>query len=168
MRVVVLLLIVLAAGVQVACGSTSDSGDDCGRSPTASQPRTPRTGPTGAAGSTPIPRHSAPPPTAVPSRPPLPTPVNGRLSLTAANTGQTIVVPANTVIDVRLEPVSGSVWTVPESSDAQALPRLSASNACDTVKEATFRAVAGSGEISATRPHGDAEGRLIVTIRVAG
>jgi hypothetical protein len=80
---------------------------------------------------------------------------------------QTVVVPADTLIDVRLEPVSGSVWTLPESSDPQALPRLSATGACDTVKVATFRAV-GGGEIIATRPHGDAEARLIVTIRVAG
>jgi hypothetical protein len=89
------------------------------------------------------------------------------VALTAANTGQTIVVPAGTVIEVRLEPVSGSVWTLPESSDPQALPRLSASGACDTVKVATFRAI-GDGEINATRPHGDAVGRLVVTIRIAG
>ena len=37
--------------------------------------------------------------------------------------------------------------------------------ACVTV--ATFRAV-GGGEISATRPHGDAVARLVVTIRIAG
>jgi len=80
---------------------------------------------------------------------------------------QTIVVPANTVIEVRSEPVSGSVWTLPESSDPQALPRLSASGACDALKVAMFRAVA-DGEISVTRPHGDAEARLIVTIRVTG
>jgi hypothetical protein len=60
-----------------------------------------------------------------------------------------------------------SARTLPESSDPQALPRLSASGACDAVKMATFRAVSG-GEISATRPHGDAEARLIVTIRVTG
>ncbi|GIH19595.1 hypothetical protein [Rugosimonospora africana] len=94
-------------------------------------------------------------------------PVDGRLALTAANSGQTIVVPVATMIEVRLEPVSISVRTLPESSDPHALPRLSACGACDAVKVATFRAV-GDGEISATRPQGDAEARLIVTIRVAG
>lgn len=89
------------------------------------------------------------------------------MALTAGDTGQTIVVPADTVIEVRLEPVSGSVWTLSETSDPQALPRLSASGACDAVKVATFRAV-GGGEISATRPHGDAVGRLVVTILIAG
>ena len=57
------------------------------------------------------------------------------------------------------------MWTVPESSNPQTLPRLSASGPCDTVKTATFRAV-GDGEIDATRPHGDAIGRLVVTFRV--
>jgi hypothetical protein len=132
-----------------------------------SQPRGPRTGPDGAAGSASVPRHSAPPPSPTPSPPPPPTPVDGRLALTAANTGQTIVVPTATMIEVRLEPVSGSIWTLPESSDPHALPRLSTSGACDTVKVATFRAV-GDGEISATRPRGDAEARLIVTIHVTG
>jgi hypothetical protein len=89
------------------------------------------------------------------------------VALTAANTGQTIIVPADTVIEIRLEPVSDSVWTLPESSDPRALPRLSASGACDALKMATFRAVA-DGEISATRPQGDAEARLVVTIRIAG
>jgi hypothetical protein len=88
------------------------------------------------------------------------------VSLTAANTGQTIVVPGETMIDVRLEPVSSSIWTVPESSDPQALPRLSASDACDTVKEATFRAVSGNAVISASRPNGDARAQLLVTVRI--
>jgi hypothetical protein len=166
-----MLLAVLVAGGQVSCGSATGTGagGGCGQAPTTSQPRHQRTGETGSAGgSASVPARSAPPPTAAPSpRPAPPTPVDGRLALTAANTEQTIVVPAGTVIEVRLEPVSGSVWTLPESSDPRALPRLSASGACDTVKVATFRAVAG-GEISATRPNGDAEARLIVTIRVAG
>jgi hypothetical protein len=165
-----MLLAVLAAGGQVSCGSAAGTGagGGCGQAPTTSQPRHQRTGEVGSAGgSASVARHSAPPPIA-PSPPPAPpTPVDGRVALTAANTLQTIVVPANTVIEVRLEPVSGSVWTLPESSDPQALPRLSASGACDAVKVATFRAVAG-GEISATRPQGDAEARLIVTIRVTG
>jgi hypothetical protein len=55
----------------------------------------------------------------------------------------------------------------PRAPIRRRLPRLSASGACDAVKMATFRAVSG-GEISATRPHGDAEARLIVTIRVTG
>lgn len=76
------------------------------------------------------------------------------------------MIPPDTVIEVRLEPVSGSVWTLPESSDPRALPRLSASGACDPVKVATFRA-AGDGEISASRPHGDAVATFVVTIRVA-
>lgn len=165
----VVLLTALAVGGQISCGSTTDTGAeaDCEQTPTTSQPGSPRTGPTGAAGSASVPRHSAPPPPA-PSPPlPPPTPVDGRVALTAANTGQTIVVPADTVIEVRLEPISGSVWTLPESSDPQALPRLSASGECDTVKEATFRA-GGGGEINATRPHGDAVARLVVTVRVAG
>ena len=170
-RVVVVLLALLAAGGQVSCGSATGTGagagEDCGQAPMTSQPPDPRTGLTGAGGSASIPRHSAPPPTLPPSPPPAPTPVNGRVALTAANTGQTIVVPADTAIEVRLEPVSGSVWTLPDSSDPRALPRLSTSGACDPVKVATFRAV-GGGEISATRPHGDAQARLIVTIRVAG
>lgn len=167
-RVIVILLVVLGAGgVQVSCGSETDTGADCGQTPTTSQPRNPRTGGTGSAGgSASVPRGSAPPPSAA-RPPPPPTPVNGRLALTAANTLQTIVVPAGTVIEVRLEPVSGSVWTLPESSDPQALPRLSASDPCDAVKVATFRAVS-EGEISATRPIAHALAALTVTIRVAG
>jgi hypothetical protein len=168
-----MLLAVLAAGGQVSCGRATDTGaaGDCVQarttSPPRSHPRGPRTGPAGAAGSARVLPHSAPPPAAAPSLPPPPTPVHGRLALTAANTLQTIVVPADTLIDVRLEPVSGLVWTLPESSDPQALPRVSASGACDTVKTATFRAVRG-GEIIATRPHADSEARLLVTVRVAG
>jgi hypothetical protein len=85
--------------------------------------------------------------------------------LTAADTGQTIAVPAETVIEVDLKPVSGMVWTLPASSDPQALPRLSASGTCETTEVAVFRAVS-DGEISATQPHGDAEARLIISIRV--
>ena len=168
-RAVVMLLAVIAAAGQVGCGSVTGAGagGDCAPQPTTIGPRDPRPGPTGAAGSASVPPHTAPPPPAPTPPAPLPTPVNGRVVLTAVNTGQTIVVPADTVIEVRLEPVSGSVWTLPETSDSRALPRLSASGACDTVKVATFRAV-GDGEISATRPHGDAQARLIVTIRVAG
>jgi hypothetical protein len=164
-----LLLAMLAAGGQVACGHATgtDTSGSCGQAPMTSQPRRPHTGPTGAAGSASVPRHSAPPPSPSPSPSPPPSPVDGRLALTAANSGQTIDVPAATVIEVRLEPVSSSIWTVPESSDPQALPRLSASDACDTVKVATFRAVNG-GQIIATRPQGDAEARLVVTIRVTG
>lgn len=166
-RVLAVLLAVLTAGGQVACGSATgtSAGGTCGQAPMTSQPRGPHTGPAGAAGSASAPRHSAPPPGPAPPAPPPPTPVDGRVALTAANNGQTIVVPATTVIEVRLEPVSGSVWTLPESSDPRALPRLSASGACDTVKVATFRAV-NSGQISATRPQGDAEATLNVTIRV--
>jgi hypothetical protein len=129
--------------------------------------RGPRTGPTGGAGSASQAPHTAPPPTAPPKPPPTPTPVDGRVSVTAANTGQTIVVPAGTLIDVRLEPVSEAIWTVPESSDPQALPRLSASGPCDAVQTATFRAD-GDGEIDATRPHGDAVDRLVVTVHIGG
>jgi hypothetical protein len=42
---------------------------------------------------------------------------------------------------------------------------MSASDACDTTTLATFRATGGGGEIGATRPHGDAEARVIVTFR---
>lgn len=170
-RVVVMLLAVLA-GVPVSCGRATDTGagGDCAQarttSPPRSNPRGPRTGPAGAAGSARVLPHSAPP-AAAPSPSPPPAPVHGRLALTAANTSQTIVVPADTLIDVRLEPVSGLVWTLPESSDPLAMPRVSASGACYTVKTATFRAVRG-GEIIASRPHADSEARLIVTIRVAG
>ena len=166
---VVMLLAVLAAAGQVGCASTTGTGvgGDCAPAQTTNEQRGPRPGPTAAGGSTSVSSHAAPPPPAPSPPAPLPTPVNGRVVLTAANTGQTIVVPAGTVIEVRLEPVSGSVWTVPETSDPQALPRLSASDTCDTVKVATFRAV-GGGEISATRPHGDAQARLIVAIKVSG
>jgi len=164
-----LILILLTVGL-ASCSSAPDTHDaaDCGRtSTTGRQPVTsgPRGGPTGAAGSASQAPHSAPPPTAPPQPTPTPTLVDGRVTLTAANTGQTIVVPAGTLIDVRLEPVSGATWTVPESSSSQTLPRLSASGPCDAVKTATFRAV-GDGEIDATRPHGDAIGRLVVTVRV--
>jgi hypothetical protein len=108
--------------------------------------------------------HTAPPPTIPPSKP-VPAAVDGRVSITAANAGQTIVVPAGTLIDVRLEPVSGAVWTVPESSDPHALPRLSASGPCDAVKTATFRA---DGRIDATYPYGDAVGVLFLTVHVGG
>jgi hypothetical protein len=172
-RLVFTMLAVLALAAQVACGSTTGNGtgEACQQTPAPDRPqnRDPGTGPKGAPGSASIPRHTAPPAGLSPSpTPPPPTPVNGRVMLTAANSLQTIVVPAGTLIDVRLEPVSDSVWTVPESSDPQALPRLSASGTCDTVKEATFRAV-GEGHISATRPHaGDAQVRLIVTVHVSG
>jgi hypothetical protein len=86
--------------------------------------------------------------------------------LTAADTRQTVVVPPATVILVRLEPVDGTRWTVPESSDPHALPRLSASGACADVKEATFRADA-SGWITATRPYGPIEFAFNVTVQVA-
>jgi hypothetical protein len=165
-----MLLAVLAAGGQVSCGSAAGTGagGGCGQAPTTSRPRHLHTGEIGSAGgSASVARHSAPPPTAPSPPPPPPTPVDGRVVLTAANTLQTIVVPANTVIEVRLEPVPGAMWTLPQSSDPQALPRLSASGACDAVKVATFRAVA-DGEISATRPYGDAEAGLTVTIRVTG
>jgi hypothetical protein len=170
-RVVLILLAVLAAGGQVSCGPATDlSAADCGQPTMTSRPREfhdPRNGPAGGAGSASVPGRLAPPP--APASPPLPPPepVNGRVALTAANAGQTIVVPAGTVIEVRLEPVSGSMWTVPESFDPQALPRLSASIDCDAVKAATFRAVSTSG-IVATRPHGDAQAQLIVTVRVTG
>ncbi|HZM80882.1 MAG TPA: hypothetical protein VFC19_34600 [Candidatus Limnocylindrales bacterium] len=164
-RIVLMLLVMLAAASQISCGQVTGTAteEDCGKAPTTSRPRVPRHGPTGAAGSAAVQRHSAPPPAAASPPPSPPTPVNGRVALTAANTLQTIVVPAGTIIEVRLEPDSGSVWTVPESSDPQALPRLSSSGACDPVKVATFRAD-GTGEISATRPHGSAQARLIVTI----
>jgi hypothetical protein len=167
----VLLTMVAALG-PAACKSAPDNDDaaDCGPTATTGRPPAasgPRSGPTGAAGSASLAPHSAPPPTAPPQPTPTPTVVGGRVTLTAANTGQTIVVPAGTLIDVRLEPVSGALWTVPESSNAQALPRLSASGPCDTVKTATFRA-AGDGEIDATRPHGDAIGRLVVTVHIGG
>ena len=126
----------------------------------------PRGGPTGGPGSVSQAPHTAPPPTVPPSKP-APAVVNGRVSITAANAGQTIVVPAGTLIDVRLEPISGAVWTVPESSDPQALPRLSASGPCDTVKTATFRAD-GDGRIDATYPYGDADGILFLTVRIDG
>jgi hypothetical protein len=163
-RAVALVLTLLAASAQAAC-ATTDTAANCAKTPANSQPREPRTGPTGGPGSAPQSGHQAPPPKFSPSPSP-PTPVNGQLSLTAANTGQTIAVPADTMIDVRLEPDSGVSWTVPETSDPHALPRLSASDPCDTVKEATFRAVQGNAMISATRPNGDAKAQLRVTIRV--
>lgn len=154
-----------------ACGSNTNThgNPDCGPAPTTGGPLTargPRGGPTGGPGSVSQAPHTAPPPTAPPPKSP-PTPVNGRVSITAANSGQTIVVPAGTLIDVRLEPVSGVTWTVPESSDPQALPRLSASGRCGAVKTATFRAD-GDGKIEATHPQGDAVGGMVLTVRVGG
>lgn len=167
-RVPLFVLAVLACGAQVSCGSgarTSTTADGtCGRAPKAGPAQTPRADPSGAAGSETDSRHYAPPPRATPSVPP-PTPVDGRLALTAADSGQTISVPAGTLIEIDLTPVSGAVWTVPESSDPKALPRLSASGACETVKVATFRAVA-DGAISASGPRGDAEARLTITLHV--
>ena len=172
--VAAMLVAVLAVSGLVSCSSPTDTDEsgDCGQmSPTPrsmkGQPREQLSGPPGGAGSASVARHSAPPAAAASPLPSPPTPVDGRVALTAANALQTIVVPANTMIDVRLDPVSGSVWTLPESSDPQALPRVSASGACDTVKVATFRAVR-DGQINATRPQGDALVGLMVSIRVAG
>jgi len=166
------VLAVLATLGPVSCGSATDHRDNGGCGPTSVSGRPPeaggpRRGSTGAAGSASLAPHSAPPPTARREPSPTPTVVDGRIAVTAANTGQTVVVPAGTLIDVRLEPVSGAVWTVPVSSDPHALPRLSASGPCDAVKTAIFRAV-GDGEIDATRPHGDAVGRLVVTVHIGG
>ncbi len=165
------LLAMLALG-PAACGSASNIHDNanCGQTSTSSRlpkARGPRTGPAGGSGSASQAPHTAPPPTAPPSKPPPPTPVNGQISITAANAGQTIVVPAGTLIVVRLEPVSGAMWTVPESSDPHALPRLSASGPCDAVKTATFRAD-GDGAIDATHPQGDALGGMVLTVRISG
>ena len=171
-RALLALLAMLAALGPAACGPASNThgNTDCG--PTSAGSRLPKTrgphsGPTGGPGSASQAPHTAPPPTAPPSKPPPPTPVDGRVSITAADAGQTIVVPAGTLIDVRLEPVSGAIWTVPESSDPQALPRLSASGSCDAVKTATFRAD-GDGQIEATHPQGDALGGLVLTVRIGG
>ena len=71
-----------------------------------------------------------------------------------------------TIIDVRLEPENDIAWTVPQSSDRGALQRLSASDRCDPVAMATFRAV-GPGEITASRPYGDAVKQFRVTVRIA-
>jgi hypothetical protein len=164
-------VVVCGTGALVSCGagpgSEAGAGGACGQPPVTHPAPTPRTGAMGSAGgSARVKPGTSPPPTVKPPRPAVvsPTPVNGRVALTAANTTQTIVVPRGTVIDVRLEPVSGAVWTAPESSDHRALPRLSASDACETVAMASFRAQ-GQGEIRATRPHGDAEAIFVVTIR---
>jgi hypothetical protein len=100
-----------------------------------------------------------------PALPP-PTPASGRLVLNAADSRKEIVVPPHTVVEVRLDPVDGSQWTVPESSDPHALSRLSASGGCDIARVAIFRADA-TGQITATRPTGDAVMVFKVTIRVA-
>lgn len=163
------VLALLAALGTAACGSNTNphGNPDCGPGTTDGPvtTRVLRGGPTGGPGSVSQAPHTAPPPTVPPSRP-APTPVNGRVAITAANHGQTVVAPPGTFIDVRLEPVSGAVWTVPESSDPQALPRLSASGACDPVKTATFRAD-GDGRIEATHPQGDAVAGMVVTVRVS-
>jgi hypothetical protein len=91
-------------------------------------------------------------------------PAGGRVVVTAVNTRQTIAVPAGTLVEVRLEPTDGVRWTVPESSDPHALPRLSASGPCDAVKVATFRAD-GSGQITAEQPHGDAVAEFVITVQ---
>jgi hypothetical protein len=164
------LLGLLAVGVAVAfvsCGwSGSAAVSGCGAPSTMSAaPRA--NGPGSAGGSARQTPGTAPPP--APSSPaaPPPTPSGGSLLLTAANSRQTVKVPAGTVVEVRLEPVDGSHWTVPESSDPRALPRMSASGPCDPVATAAFRAD-GTGRIEASRPVGDAAVRFVIDVVVSG
>src|SRR5262245_32798537 len=101
-------------------------------------------------------------PTPIPAPP---TPSGGRLVLTADDSPQTVTVPRGTIIEIRLEPVDGAVWTVPKSSNPNALPRLSASGACDRGKVATFRAE-GTGEIRAIQPSGGTRTDSLLLFRV--
>jgi hypothetical protein len=174
MRPAVLLLAVLAAGGQVACAPDggSSAGGACGTPALTAGAYRPHLNlpgrrPGGGPGRALITPHVAPPAPAVPSRPPLPSLVAGRVMVSVANSSQTIVVPPGTLVEVRLDPDSGTAWTVPESTDPRALPRLSASGVCDTVKTATFLA-RGAGEILATAPHGEVDRSFAVTIRVTG
>ncbi len=70
-----------------------------------------------------------------------PTPVitppvsGGHVRVTFAENRSTIVVPVGTVIDIEL---NTQQWSLPVSSDAQALPRLSALSSCDGTVRASF------------------------------
>jgi hypothetical protein len=68
----------------------------------------------------------------------------GHVRVTFANNRSTVTVPVGTVVDVDLD----SLWSLPVSSDPQALPRLSSSSSCDGKVRASFR-VQGPGWIEA-------------------
>jgi hypothetical protein len=166
------LLLVLGTGALLSCGAwrpaPTGSGGDCSQTqPTNGPPYTRASGPPGSGGgSAAVTPGQAPQPGPPSPAPPLPAPApdGRRVVVTAVNTRQTIAVPAGTLVEVRLEPTDGVQWTVPESSDPHALPRLLASGPCDAVKAATFRAD-GSGQITAEQPHGDAVAEFVVTVQ---
>jgi len=90
---------------------------------------------------------------------------DGRIILTTANFNQEVTVPKGTIVELALDNQSLGPWTVPQSSNPSAMPRLSASSRCVTPITAAFRATA-SAEIHAQRTNGEMTQEFKVSIQV--
>lgn len=85
--------------------------------------------------------------------------------LTETNFNQEVAVPKGTLVQVVLENESLGPWTIPQSSDSVAMPRLSASSRCVTPVIARFR-THGPATIRALRDNGEMSQEYKVSIKI--